>query len=324
MSRPAGEVVRGVLARYPALLCQGRLEPLGNRGGFSGAVLYRLQVPGGVLCLRGSARHERGEHLGWRHQLMSEARAAGLRFVPAVLPCADGASFVEAEGRCWEMLEWMPGRADYRELPSRARLEAAARALAQVHAAWGRHERGRAVPAAVLRRLELAASRPGGPGQVSVALRPLLERLRAAVGEWLPRLPGWLAPWQRRALVVGPCLRDVWHDHLLFEGERLVGLVDYAALDIDTAATDLARMLGSLVEDDEAGWRAGVAAYRQVRALSREEEELAGVLDRSGAVLGLANWLRWLAGGQHGQEQPGPALARIEELLRRVERWRGR
>jgi Ser/Thr protein kinase RdoA (MazF antagonist) len=311
------QVVFRVLARYPAFLRQGPLEPLGSRGGFSGALLWRLSGPGGPLCLRGTAPHERAEHLAWRHRLMTEARAAGLRFVPAVLPCADGASFVEAEGRCWELMEWLPGRADYRESPSRERLEAAARALALVHDAWGRHEQGKAVCPAVLRRLELAGNCqvPAGQGPAT-PLQPLLSRLGEVVREWLPHLPGWLLPWQGRVCLLQPCLRDVWHDHLLFEGDRLAGLVDYAAADVDGVATDLARMLGSLAADDDSGWCAGLAAYREVRSLSAEEEDLARVLDRAGAVLGLANWLRWLMA-----RQQGPALGRVEELLRRVEGW---
>ena len=58
-----------------------------------------------------------------------------------------------------------------------------------------------------------------------------------------------------------PCLVDVWHDHVLFTGEEVTGVVDYAAMRLDVPHADLARLLGSLVEDDEAGWRAGLEAY---------------------------------------------------------------
>jgi Ser/Thr protein kinase RdoA (MazF antagonist) len=309
------QVAVRVLGHYPAVLRQGPLEPLGNRGGFSGARLWRLQTPAGPLCLRGAAPREPARHLAWRHRLMAQARTAGLRFVPAVLPTIAGGTVVEAEGRCWELLEWLPGSADYRQSPSRARLEAAARALARVHDAWEHEGQGKAVCPAVLRRLEAARE-----WQEPAGLGPLGERLRSVLRRWLPRLPGWLEPWRGRPCAVQPCLRDVWPDHLLFEGDRLAGLVDYAAVELDGVATDLARMLGSLVEDDPAGWEAGLAAYRQVRVLSAEEEGLARVLDRAGAVLGLANWLRWLGAPEQRADQPG-ARGRIEDLLRRVERW---
>ncbi len=313
------DLVLAVLARYPALLRQGLREPLGNRGGFSGARLWRLATPAGPLCLRASAPHETARHVAWRHRLQALGRAAGHTFVPAVLATSAGATFVEEAGRRWELMEWLPGRADYRAQPSPARLEAAARALALIHEAWQGEGQGWGACPAVLRRLEVARSwrepalSAGGP------VRPLLERLRDAVRRWLPRVPGLLGPWRERGCVLQPCLRDVWHDHLLFEGQRLTGLVDYAAVDRDGVAADLARMLGSLVEDDEAGWRVALAAYRGVRDLPAEEEERARLLDRTGAVLALANWLRWLAEGQRPLEQMG----RVEELLRRVEGWGG-
>jgi homoserine kinase type II len=316
-------VVLQVLARYPAVLVQGRLEPLGNRGGFSGARLWQLMTPAGILCLRAAAPGERGEHVAWRHRLMALARAGGLHFVPAVLHTAEGTTFVEAQGRCWEVMEWLPGRAEYRRQPSRPRLEASARALALIHDAWRPVCQEKTVCPAVLRRLELASSWQGPISlEIAAPLRPLLERLQAVLRVWMPQLPGLLEPWQSRSCLVQPCLRDVWHDHLLFEGERLTGLVDYAAMDVDSVATDLARMLGSLVADDDAGWQIAVAVYREVRALSAEEEELARVLDQAGTVLGLLRWLRWLSSDQRSLGEPGAALERVEELLRRVEGWR--
>jgi Ser/Thr protein kinase RdoA (MazF antagonist) len=115
-----------------------------------------------------------------------------------------------------------------------------------------------------------------------------------------------------------PCLRDVWHDHLLFEGERLAGLIDYAAAGVDTVATDLARLLGSLVEDDEGGWQAGLKAYREVAPLGREEERLARLLDRTGVAVGVFHWVRRLS-GRAPVEDMAAALGRLEALVRRLE-----
>jgi Ser/Thr protein kinase RdoA (MazF antagonist) len=311
------DLVLAVLARYPAVLRQGLREPLGNRGGFSGARLWRLHTPAGPLCLRASAPAETAGHVAWRHRLQALARAAGHLFVPAVLATSEGGTFIEEAGRRWELMEWLPGQADYRTQPTPARLEAAARALALVHEAWQREGQACGACPAVLRRLEAARSWREPDLPLGGPIRPLLERLRDAVRR-LPRLPRLLEPWLERPCAIQACLRDVWHDHLLFEGQRLTGLVDYAAVDNDGVAADLARMLGSLVEDDERGWKAALAAYRSVRDLPAAEEERARLLDRTGAVVALANWLRWLAEGQRPFEQMG----RVEELLRRVESWR--
>jgi Ser/Thr protein kinase RdoA (MazF antagonist) len=128
-----------------------------------------------------------------------------------------------------------------------------------------------------------------------------------------------LGEWGERRCRLQPCLRDVWHDHLLFEGEALTGLVDYAAVRADDAMTDVARLAGSLVGDDEDGWRVALAAYREVRPLSEDEERLARALDRTGAVVALATWARWLA--ERAFEDEAQVERRLGELVRRVEGW---
>jgi homoserine kinase type II len=150
-------------------------------------------------------------------------------------------------------------------------------------------------------------------------LGPLAARAVALLRAWLPRVPGVLAPWADRREQVRPCLRDVWHDHLLYEGERLTGLIDYAAVRPDAVATDLARLVGSLAGDDEEGWRVAIEAYREVRPLSDEEERLARALDRTGTIAALATWARWLAEGV--LEDEAAAERRLGELVRRVEGW---
>jgi homoserine kinase type II len=311
-------VVLGVLACYPSFLAQGRLEPLGNRGGFSGARLWRLATPAGALCLRAAAPTELGQHLAWRHRLMTLARQSNLRFVPAVLPTVGEATFVEAQGGCWELLEWLPGRADYRECPSRVRLEEAARAVALLHRAWRGEQRQWGVCPAVLRRFEVARCWEAIHLDVVPApFRALFERLQPLVHDEMRQVPEVLSAWHDRPCALQPCLRDVWHDHLLFEGERLTGLVDYAALGLDSVAADLARLLGSLVEDDQAAWQAALSAYREVAELSSDEEHLALLLDRTGVAASLANWLLWLAGRGPGQ-LPEHILLRIELLARRL------
>src|SRR5215470_10041295 len=128
-------LAREVLAAYPSPL-RGRLEPLGNRGGFSGARLWRLHTPGGLFCLRAAAPAEAPAHVAGRHRLMTLACRAGLGFVPVVLTTPRAETVVQAGGRCWELMQWLPGRADYRAAPSPARLRAAAQALARVHLIW--------------------------------------------------------------------------------------------------------------------------------------------------------------------------------------------
>jgi homoserine kinase type II len=316
---------RAVLSRYPPSLQPGGLTPLGNRGGFSGAALWRIDAAAGPLCLRAWPPHETWPRLLFRQSLMTQARQQGLTFVPAVYATLDRATVVEQRGRLWELTEWMPGRADYSEAPSPARLEAACTALAQLHTIWKANAGEPAVCPAVERRLEFVAQwrqllRSGWrPVTSDDPLRPLVERawrrLPLAVERVPQRLQRWIGASQRRQ----PCLCDVWHDHLLFMGDRLTGLIDYGAAKVDHVAVDLARMLGSLVKDDADAWRAALASYRRFAPLDADEEELAHALDETGTVLGVANWLRWLYEEKRPSPDPTAVARRFAELVERLE-----
>jgi Ser/Thr protein kinase RdoA (MazF antagonist) len=315
--------VARVLAAYPRVLHWATRVPLGNHGGFSGARLWRLDSPAGAFCLRAGAVTENRDHLLHRHGLIARARAAGLAFVPAVLPAANGSTVVEAAGRCWEMMDWMPGRADFHASPGPTRLHAAVSALAKLHLAWQPTTPMVAAVPAVGRRLEALGSMT--PAALTLPHHPLLgplaKRSRRCLARWLPEMSRVLHRWQGFTAELQPCLRDVWHDHLLFEGDTLTGIVDYAGAGIDSVATDLARMLGSLIGDQEDRWSEALKSYRTHRPLSSAEEQLAQLLDRTGVIAGVCHWVRWFGKEENGSAETAAAVRRLEGLLQRIEAW---
>jgi homoserine kinase type II len=331
--RPAllEQAARVVLEHYPGPIQQGSLVALGNRGGFSGARLFRIHSPLGRLCLRAWPAHDSLERVLFRHRLMARARGQGLLFVPTVLATRSGETTVDHADRLWELTEWLPGQADYHERPSPERLAAACRALAWLHTAW--EPLGEAALAscpALQRRLDCVREwhdlvrsgwHPLARAAVDDPARPVAERAWRLLARGMGRVPNSLQPWAAARWPLQPCLCDLWHDHLLFEGECLTGLVDYGAVKVDQVAVDLARMLGSLVEDEDEGWQAGLRAYREGRALTPEEEELARALDQTGMVLGMANWLRWLYEERRPFEDRAAAARRLQVLVERIERW---
>jgi homoserine kinase type II len=264
-----------------------------------------------------------------RHRWMSHAHHKGLTFVPTVFTTPDGASAVEVAERVWEITAWLPGRPDFSTAPSTARLQGACTALAQLHRAWEDFAEPAALVPALSRRLELLASWEAfvrsaeRPTSSELALLhpigPVLQRAWRIVPAHLAQVPELLRPWRALTEPVQPCLCDVWHDNLLFDGEHLTGIVDYGAVKVDHIAVDLARLLGSLVGDDAAGWSAGLAAYRRIRPLTDAAEGLARVLDCTGLVLAVANWLLRFAREPHTIEDLSRAQRRIEELLHRIE-----
>jgi homoserine kinase type II len=313
---------------YPPFCRQGTLTALRNSGGFSGAVLWRIDGPAGPLCLRAWPAHETWPRLLFRHQLMTQARQYGLPFVPAIFNTLDGATGVEHAGRLWELTEWLPGQANFHELPSPARLDAACTALAQLHTAWRSTPGETAICPAIRRRLDFldewhrllhSGWHPLDAAGRADPLFPLVERAWRRLPDALEQVPHRLRRWTTANHRLQPCLCDLWHDHLLFEGDRLTGLIDYGAVKIDHVAVDLARMLGSLVKGDPAGWRTGLLAYRRFAALNAEEEELARVLDETGTLIGVANWLRWLYEEKRPFADPSSVVRRLTELVDRLE-----
>ncbi len=280
------------------------------------------------MCLRVWPPHETWQRLLFRHRLMTLARQSGLTFVPTIFLTLDGASTVEYAGRLWELTEWLPGQADYHEHPSPARLEVACTALAQLHMVWRNIPSSATECPAVQRRFSLidewqsllrSGWCPLAIAAESDPLRPIVERIWRVLPSSIEQVPHRLRRWVGDRLRVQPCLCDLWHDHLLFEGERLTGLIDYGAVKFDRVAVDLSRMLGSLVGDDAAGWRAGLQAYRRIAPLTAEEEELAHALDETGIILGMANWMRWLYEEKRFFADRSAVARRLTELVERLE-----
>lgn len=225
------------------------------------------------------------------HQWMQTARAAGLDYVPAVAYDSEGRTVVDIAGRCWECIEWMRGRADYQEYPTEVKLTAAVDAIARIHQSWFTF--GEATCPAVHRRLAVLDDWRGLERPRFAVDDPIAEHAQSA---WVllptlaPRMQAMLEPWSRRLVSVQPCIGDVWHDHVLFEGDAVTGVIDFAAAKIDHVAADLARLLGSLIPDDRLRMETALRAYSAVRPLPNPE--LVAILDQTGVVASVVNWLR--------------------------------
>jgi homoserine kinase type II len=325
------DAARQVLCRYAQPIRADGLIALGNHGGFSGAQLWQIRTPEGSLCLRawppGGATPQ---SLAMIHRLMQRARQQGLGFVPAVIPARNGETTVEQAGRLWDLVEWLPGRADFHQYPAPARLEAACTALAWLHAVWSSSESTTGPCPAIDRRwrsvhdwlaLVQTGWRPTWGGADPLATWS--ERAWFVLAGRMDQVPRMLSPWTDRSWRLQPCLCDVWHDHVLFDGDVLTGLIDYGSVKTDQVAVDLARLLGSLVGDNAELRAIGLRAYGRVRPLAPEEEALVAVLDETGTLLAAANWLRWLYYDGRRFEDRDAVARRLAALVERIERWNG-
>lgn len=338
----AGEqaILRQVLTRFPAAGLppwqQLQMESLGGAGGFSGARFWRIRVASALYCLRRwPTEHPSPERLAFIHKVLRHVFQRGVSVVPVPVPADDGNSFIEVDEHLWELTPWLPGKADYRDASSPARLQAALTTLARFHVAAATFPRSRP---------NLAPS-PGLRQRREILQRWLsgdCDRLAARItaGDWpalaerarrLLPLFRELAPEVRRCLAEAspvplpgqPVLRDIWHDHVLFEGERVSGIVDFGAMRIDTPAGDVARLLGSLALDDEQVWRAGLSAYESQRPLSAEERRAVTVFDRSTTLFSGMNWLRWIYLEGRVFDERRRVEARLDEILERLSKVKG-
>ncbi len=319
-----------ILSTYPHDCQPVTSEFLGNAGGFSGALLWKLKTVRGMLCLRRwPANHPSTTTLRWIHDVLAHVASQGFELVPVPIKCSHGNSFLLADGHLWELTPWMPGDANYHLDPTPRKLKSAMQILAEFHRAASDIHVSSDISRGVLERLEFTKKLLDGE------LQRWQERISHASGNvhydrcneilrratpLLPALRSVLQPAAKTTFSLQPCLRDIWHDHVLLQREEVAGLIDFGAMRIECVAGDVARLLGSLVSDEQDGWEEGLASYEQVRPLSIEERRVLRPLDQANVVLSGMNWIRWLIVEQRTFENSQAVEQRLDAILRRLRR----
>lgn len=335
---------RPILAEFLPVESIQLIEPLASAGGWSGSSLWRvhaddrstlaagLPTSPRLYCLRRWPAGTDPKRLAFIHKVLTHVVAAGIDFVPVPIPTrsVSDAAFIRRNEYVWDLSPWLPGTADYHAKPTRQRLAAAMQALARFHeaAAGFPRETANLGPAPVLiERLQqirlllggefdriAAAVHAGGDAALDLRASRVLTLTR-------DRLSPLLAPLELAgslAIPLSPAIRDIHHDHVLFTGGEVTGLVDFDALRIDTPLADVARLVGSLVADDKQAREFALAAYAELRPLADQDRQLIDLLDQSGLVLGGLNWLRWMYLERRDMGPLSPILRRLDEILARL------
>lgn len=294
----------------------------------------------------------RNAHIDGRPAADTSFRPTSTPPVPAPVPLAerrhDGRrqTFLLHLGHFWELTPWLPGRADFWPEKQPQKLTAALAALAHFHLAsqaFGGHglQPKRPSPGLQRRHAQTQALLSGGLRELIGAIDRLKQHpaghkhsalpgfdmdqrgqlIALAEGVLLPALAVHAGRVERElttacevAVPQFPCLRDIWHDHVLFVGDRVSGLVDFGAMSVETVAGDIARLLASLIGNDLHLWSLGLAAYQAVRPLDLAEQRLISVFDLSGRLLAADNWLRWLSIEGRRFADAEAVLARISQV----------
>lgn len=322
--------IKQLLSRHGlAVQPNGAIVRLVGTGGLSGAELWRFPSRLGWLLIRGWPPEVTAQRVQTIHGWL--ARLRHLPFLACPIPSQDGSTLhIDRSGRCWELMPWLPGSASLQS-PTSGQAASALDAVGQVHrelalegsvrvssGAHARIEFLNALQAREMREFEAELSRrppddnPEGfesLARVWVKCSPLkisraLEMLRRQ---------------SRRAVWVQPCLRDLRPEHLLFEGDRLSGLVDYGAMDAEAPETDLARLLPAWIGNDPALQRHACLAYQSANPGHVLDEPLLAAFSAANSVLIGGQWMRWILLQRRSFSDPAAHLLGIRLSLRLME-----
>jgi len=337
-----------VLRAYPAGAQAPEVEHPVTTGGFSGAHIFRVRLEQRLFCLRcWPQTGPPADRIRGLHRLLQTVSRQGGPPVAVPLINRDGGTLTACGPHWWQLEPWLPGQADFHQRPSSERLSAAMQALAQWHQAascfqprpneeqWFRSHPGAPSPA-VLERIDRLGEYPLSvqsrlrralvecPTQTATEAAEFCELALSgltAAHTLIPRVHQELRALRHTSFRLQPCLRDVWHDHVLFQGEMVSGLIDASACRHDHVATDIARLVSSLIADDRHSWQAALQAYQSHRTLNLDEQVLVWALDRSGTLLSCLYWITRFVEGHMPANWLPAVSGRLRTMIARLESW---
>ncbi len=315
-----------ILNQFPATSsCAAKHNLVRIDGGFSGALVWRLECASQQWAVRCWPESYRTDRLGWIQSIL-------LR-LPDSLPVAkpllnrEGQAFISHDGLLWTIEPWLHGVADFWTNPTDQKLQAATQVLAEFHRVTSRWSEGPHAIPAICERIEALQFHSESLATFERAVKDeqrefaiQLRQLLAAARDGLPR---WHAALQQIATsesVLIPCIRDVWHDHILFTADQVTGLIDFGAMRMDSVAVDVARLVGSLAGDDRRLRALALDAYAAANPLTQADLRLINLIDDSSLVIAGLNWVRWLCVENRTFPNPTKVLERMQKILERLRR----
>ncbi|EAQ77037.1 phosphotransferase [Blastopirellula marina] len=318
-----------LLPRFPELQRQPcQITSLGSAGGLSGGAIWRIECDRRLYALRRWPAETTSARLRYVHSLQRLWRESNLKFIPELYTTAEGESFTENALGFWELAEWMPGAALEGDTISPQQRDAVAAAIAAIHQAAAQHESSLEPSPGLRQRLTMlqrwrtmdrtmlqdAIQRLGWPEFAAIAQQMLQSFAYAAntIGDELQAIVSTPLP-------LHACLRDIHREHIFLTGALVSGVLDFGAVRIESRAGDLARLCGSLFEDDRNRWDDFLARYERLRPLSAAERRAIAVFDRSAVLLTGLQWIEWIALERRQFPDPAAVLSRLDISLRRLQ-----
>jgi len=232
--------------------------------------VFFVRAKQGRFVLRGH-RAQTADRVAFEHKTMSVARTAGIP-TPVVVPTLEGDDFTWQANRWWSLLEWIPSRHVQRGAHTTSQARVMGRTLADIHLALGSlnpHDH---------------RSAPSTTGEE--ALRTIDQVIRAIPRDRRPPEDKWSLVWlegQKRWLstrpdeappahLVAQVIHGDYHDaNVLFEGEGLVGVLDWEKAEGGDPAAEVVRAVHLSFDLALGQTDAFLSGYRSRRALTDAE-----------------------------------------------------
>ncbi len=307
-------------------------------GGFSGALVLKIDTDFAVFILRGMSLHETdAEALQRLHRWLAQLHESGLP-VAVPIPCRQsGCTTWEHRGRIWQMEPCLSGASLDGDQLSTVQIQNLMQTVAKLHlASASLHQQdpiftstGVGVSPSVRSRLNLihtwTPERIGKAFQsLSDAPLELREQLDACLAAFLrfhEQIRRELESYCHVSVPLHPCFRDLWQSNILFKGDQVTGLIDPHSTRVDHVSSDLSRLLSGYFYDDERKRTAALALYEELRPLSDTERNLIQAMEHSGVVLSGMTWVsRWM-NSQISHESREAASMRLQSLTRKLLRF---
>ncbi len=327
-----------VLRHYAVDPDRSHVDLPSHARGFSGALIARVQTDDATYCLRRlpsrALPHRRILAL---HRFLGFLHVEGLDVLPVPIPARDGGTLVAQDGDLWQLEPWMPGVADFAHAPTDVRRDAVMQLLARLHCVAARYEptdAGRvwfatyaSQPSPAIGERMAAIDRwpSARVNQAFTIVQGDHQQLFREVAEDVlnhfrashARVRSELLRVSQSPVRLHPCLRDVWHDHVLFMGDEVTGLIDPSATRSESVASDLSRLLGSLLGGDcDERWGRALETYARIRPLSTAEHQLIRVLHVSGTLLSGMTWIDRRLTGRINHEVLPRVVSRLDAIRR--------
>ncbi len=308
-------------------------------GGFSGAGVYRYEAPAGPFILRiWPASVQSPSRLNRLAHFLSRLDSSQPTRVPVPIPDTMGDLFGFYRQRLFHIEPFLPG-SPLPVHPNQQTLTAAMHAIAALHVESAKYvppsgrsgeirEASLGLSPALQRRLELlhevlkrGIARKQG-SNADPALAQQVDLLRLRLENLLPESAAQALQLLQSAastpLLLQPVARDLWREHVLMADGQISGVIDWAATGTDSVATDLTRLLGSLLGNNLEAWTDAVKAYSDVRPLSNAERETLQAFDLSNLLLSAIRCCERCY-TMTEREKAAAMLRRLEEYLDRLE-----